>query len=69
MPLFMMHGYPWSFTLLLKILPLLTDPAAHGGDPADAFTVVVPSLIGFGCRTRRRAWVSASSTIRPATTC
>ena len=48
MPLFMMHGYPWSFTMLLKILPLLTDPAAHGGDPADAFTVVVPSLIGFG---------------------
>ncbi len=48
MPLFMMHGYPWSFTMLLKILPLLTDPGAHGGDPADAFTVIVPSLIGFG---------------------
>jgi len=48
MPLFMMHGYPWSFTMLLKVLPLLTDPGAHGGDPADAFTVIVPSLIGFG---------------------
>ena len=48
MPLFMMHGYPWSFTMLLKIIPMLTDPASHGGDPKDAFTVVVPSLIGFG---------------------
>jgi pimeloyl-ACP methyl ester carboxylesterase len=48
MPLFMMHGYPWSFTMLLKIMPMLTDPAAYGGDPADAFTVVAPSLIGFG---------------------
>ena len=48
MPLLMMHGYPWSFTMLLKILPTLTDPAAHGGDPEDAFTIVVPSLIGFG---------------------
>ena len=47
-PLFMMHGYPWSFLLLLRILPLLTDPAAHGGDASDAFTVVVPSIIGYG---------------------
>ena len=48
MPLFMMHGYPWSFILLLKILPLLTDPGAHGGDPADAFSVIIPSIIGYG---------------------
>jgi microsomal epoxide hydrolase len=48
MPLFMMHGYPWSFSMLLKIVPMLTDPAAHGGDPNDSFTVVVPSIIGFG---------------------
>jgi microsomal epoxide hydrolase len=47
-PLLMMHGYPWSFTMLLKIIPMLTDPAAYGGDPEDSFTVVVPSLIGFG---------------------
>jgi len=47
MPLFMMHGYPWSFTMLLKIIPMLTDPASYGGDPEDAFTVVVPSLCGF----------------------
>ena len=48
LPLFMMHGYPWSFILLLRILPMLTDPASHGGDPEDAFTVVVPSIIGYG---------------------
>ena len=48
MPLFLMHGYPWFFVALLKILPLLTDPPAHGGDAEDAFTVVVPTLIGFG---------------------
>ena len=44
----MMHEFPWSFAMLLKIIPMLTDPAAYGGNPADAFTVVVPSLCGFG---------------------
>ena len=48
MPLLMMHGYPWSFLLLLKILPMLTDPASFGGDPKDAFTVIIPSIIGYG---------------------
>jgi pimeloyl-ACP methyl ester carboxylesterase len=33
---------------MVKILPLLTDPASYGGDPADAFDVIVPSLPGFG---------------------
>ena len=47
-PLLMMHGYPWSFILLLRILPMLTDPASYSGDPEDAFTVVIPSIIGFG---------------------
>ena len=48
MPLFLMHGYPWSFVVLLKILPMLTDPASYGGDAKNAFTVIVPSIIGFG---------------------
>ena len=48
MPLLMMHGFPWSFTMILKIIPMLTDPVAHGGDLSDAFTVIVPSLCGFG---------------------
>ena len=47
-PLFMMHGYPWSFILLQRILPLLTDPEAHGGNAQDSFTVIVPSIIGYG---------------------
>jgi len=48
LPLPLTHGWPGSFCEYLDILPLLTDPGAHGGDPDDAFTVVVPSLPGFG---------------------
>ncbi len=48
MPLLLTHGWPDSFVRMLKIIPLLTDPAAHGGDAADAFDVVVPSLPGYG---------------------
>jgi pimeloyl-ACP methyl ester carboxylesterase len=47
-PLLLTHGWPSSFCEYLDILPLLTDPARHGADPADAFTVVIPSLPGFG---------------------
>lgn len=48
LPLVLTHGWPGSFTEFERILPLLTNPAAHGGDPADAFDVVVPSLPGYG---------------------
>ena len=44
LPLILTHGFPDSFTRFLKIIPLLTDPAAHGGATEDAFDVVVPSL-------------------------
>src|SRR5262249_56727760 len=47
-PLVLTHGWPSSFLEYLALLPLLTDPAAHGGDPRDAFSVVLPSLPGFG---------------------
>jgi microsomal epoxide hydrolase len=47
-PLLLMHGWPGSVFEFLDIIPRLTDPGAHGGDPADAFTVVVPSLPGYG---------------------
>lgn len=47
-PLILTHGWPGSFLEMLKILPLLTDPAGHGADAADSFDVVVPSLPGFG---------------------
>ena len=48
MPLILTHGWPGSFVEMLKIIPLLTDPAAHGFDATDSFDVVVPSLPGFG---------------------
>lgn len=48
LPLMLTHGWPSSFLEYLALLPLLTDPAAHGGDAADAFTLVLPSLPGFG---------------------
>ena len=48
MPLVLTHGWPGSFLEMLKIIPLLTDPASQGGDPADSFDVVVPSLPGYG---------------------
>lgn len=48
MPLVLTHGWPGSFCEYLDLIPLLTDPQAHGADPEDAFTVVVPSLPGFG---------------------
>jgi pimeloyl-ACP methyl ester carboxylesterase len=47
-PLVLLHGWPGSFAEMIKVAPMLADPAAHGGDPADAFDVVVPSLPGHG---------------------
>ncbi len=46
-PLLLSHGWPGSVLEFMKLVPLLTDPAAHGRDAADAFTVVVPSLPGY----------------------
>lgn len=46
-PLLLMHGWPGSVFEFLDIIPRLTDPARFGGDPADAFTVVAPSLPGY----------------------
>jgi pimeloyl-ACP methyl ester carboxylesterase len=51
LPLILTHGWPWTFWDFEKVIGPLTDPAAHGGDPADAFDVVVPSLPGFGFST------------------
>jgi len=48
LPIVITHGWPSSFFEMLKIIPLLTDPARHGGNPADSFDVIVPSLPGFG---------------------
>jgi epoxide hydrolase len=58
MPLIITHGWPGSIVEFAGIIGPLTDPAAHGGDPADAFHLVVPSIPGFGFSgpTRDRGW-------------
>src|SRR5215212_9652601 len=48
LPLLLMHGWPGSVFEFLDIIPRLTDPARFGGDPNDAFTVIAPSLPGYG---------------------
>ena len=52
LPLLLIHGWPDGFQRFVKLIPLLTDPGAHGGDPVDAFDVVIPSLPGFGFSSR-----------------
>src|SRR5260370_4961857 len=48
MPLLLLHGWPGSVFEFLDIIPRLADPARFGGDARDAFTVVAPSLPGYG---------------------
>jgi epoxide hydrolase len=50
-PLLLIHGWPGSFVEFIELIGPLTDPAAHGADPADAFHVVIPSIPGFGFST------------------
>lgn len=47
LPLVITHGWPGSIVEFFEVIGPLTDPAAHGGDPQDAFHVVCPSLPGF----------------------
>lgn len=57
-PLLMSHGWPGSIVEFTEIAPLLVDPRSHGGDPRDAFHLVLPSLPGYGFSgpTRERGW-------------
>ncbi|MGW4527486.1 epoxide hydrolase family protein [Amycolatopsis sp. NPDC004378] len=48
LPLLLIHGWPGSVLEFLDCVGPLTDPRAHGGDPADAFDVVIPAIPGFG---------------------
>ena len=48
MPLLLTHGWPGSIVEFLKLIGPLTDPVSFGGDAADSFDVVIPSLPGFG---------------------
>jgi pimeloyl-ACP methyl ester carboxylesterase len=47
LPLLVSHGWPGSIAEFLDVAGPLSDPRAHGGDPADAFHLVMPSLPGF----------------------
>jgi pimeloyl-ACP methyl ester carboxylesterase len=47
-PLLLSHGWPGSVFEFLELIPRLTNPSQFGGDPADSFTVVAPSLPGYG---------------------
>jgi pimeloyl-ACP methyl ester carboxylesterase len=58
LPLVITHGWPGSVVEFVDMIGPLTDPAAYGGDPGDAFHVVVPSIPGFGFSgpTRETGW-------------
>ena len=58
MPLIMTHGWPGSVAEFGDVIGPLTDPAGHGGDPADAFHLVIPSIPGYGFSgpTHERGW-------------
>jgi epoxide hydrolase len=59
-PLILSHGWPGSVVEFLDVIGPLRDPSTHGGDPADAFNLVIPSLPGFGFSgpTREPGWDS-----------
>jgi epoxide hydrolase len=58
LPLLLTHGWPSSPVEFLNVIDPLTDPRASGGDPADAFHLVIPSLPGYGFSTpvREPGW-------------
>ena len=47
LPLVLTHGWPWTFWDYERVIRPLADPASFGGDPRDAFEVIVPSLPGY----------------------
>jgi pimeloyl-ACP methyl ester carboxylesterase len=57
-PLIVTHGWPGSVVEFLDVIGPLTDPRSHGGDPAVAFDLVIPSLPGYGFSgpTREAGW-------------
>jgi pimeloyl-ACP methyl ester carboxylesterase len=48
LPVILTHGWPGSIVEYLDVIDRLSDPRAHGGDPGDAFHLVIPSLPGYG---------------------
>jgi epoxide hydrolase len=60
LPLILTHGWPGSVAEFLDVIGPLSNPRAHGGDPADAFQLVIPSIPGFGFSgpTRATGWTT-----------
>jgi epoxide hydrolase len=60
LPLLLTHGWPGSIIEFLEVIGPLSDPRAHGGDPMDAFHVVIPSIPGYGFSgpTREAGWTT-----------
>jgi len=58
LPLVLTHGWPGSIVEFLDVIGPLTDPAAYGGDPADAFHIVVPTIPGFGISGPVSGWTT-----------
>jgi pimeloyl-ACP methyl ester carboxylesterase len=63
LPLVVTHGWPYSFADMLPLAAVLADPAAHGGQDADTFDIVVPSLPGHGYSTLPEAGPVTGQTI------
>jgi epoxide hydrolase len=61
LPVVITHGWPGSVAEFLDVIGPLTDPGAHGGDPADAFHLVIPSIPGYGFSgpTQDTGWTTA----------
>ena len=64
-PLILTHGWPGSIVEFLGLIGPLSDPRAHGGDPADAFHLVIPAIPGFGFSGARRRTAAGTSAVRP----
>ena len=54
LPIIVTHGFPDSIVRFVKLIPMLTDPVAHGGDAADSFDVIAPSLPGYALSDKPR---------------
>lgn len=64
LPLLLTHGWPGSVFEFVHLIEPLTDPAKFGGDPDDAFTVVIPSLPGFGFSAKPKQPIGPVTTAR-----
>jgi pimeloyl-ACP methyl ester carboxylesterase len=60
LPLVLTHGWPGSIVEFLDVIGPLSNPGGHGGDPADAFHLVIPSIPGYGLSgpTREPGWTT-----------